>query len=113
MDLSRNESTEKEQDWIQKYRAALNEAPATGSRAAAMRSLCSKVAERLMLTVRSILRTGNRAIPAVSKLPRGVRLMQPQTATTRKPQSIKDPDLKPTAVKKRPAPQRRRKEQAS
>ena len=74
MDAKRICSSEKEQDWIQKYRAALDISSADESRPNAIRTAFSKAAATLRFGIGSLLQK------AVSALRKPVVRMQPTKA---------------------------------
>ncbi len=68
MDTETIGSTEKEQEWIRKYRAALDVASRKGSNLKAVRATFGKVAKILILAIRSVLtKRASTPIPAAAQ----------------------------------------------
>ena len=114
MDTERVGSTEKEQDWIQKYRAALDVTSATESRMKSMCATFGKVAGILSYAMRSILkkRAGTPPSARASKPPNKAGLVQAPTFPDRKLHSVQTV-VKQSAARKHPSLRRQRGEKAS
>ena len=115
MDTETISSTSNEQDWIQKYRAALDMPSGSESRMKALRATFSKVAAILSSGIRSILKTQAIAPPVspVPKQPTEAGLVQTPMIPDLKPRGVHRTAVKQSAARKRPSPQRRRRDKAS
>jgi hypothetical protein len=115
MDAETISSTNNEQDWIQKYRAALDMPSGSESRMKALRATFSKVAGILSSGIRSILKTQAIAPPVspAPKQPTKAGLVQTPTMADLKPRVVHRTAVKQSTARKRPSPQRRRRDKAS
>jgi hypothetical protein len=115
MDMEKVSSTEREQDWIQKYRAALDLPSGTESLVKAVCAPFRRVAGILRFGMHSILkkRAGTPQSAGVSKQPAEEGLVQTPTMPDRKPQSAQSNVVNQSAARKHPSRQRRSGEKAS
>jgi hypothetical protein len=115
METERFGSTEKEQDWIQKYRAALDVTSRTESRMKAVHSTFSKVAGIISFGMRSILKKRARTPPnaAVSKQPAKPGRVPTPTMPDQRVHSVQSSVVKESAARKHPSLQRRSQGKAS
>jgi hypothetical protein len=79
MDTETIGSTETEQEWIRKYRAALDVASRKGSNLKAVRASFGKVAKILILAIRSVLT--KRASPPIPAAAQATKMVVPTSTT--------------------------------
>jgi hypothetical protein len=115
MDTDTVSTAEKDQEWIQKYRAALDLPSGTESRMKSVYATFRKVAGILSVGMRSILK--RRAIvpsnAAVSKQPTKAEVVQTPTMPDRRLRGVHRTVAKQSAARKRRSPRRQSGEKAS
>jgi hypothetical protein len=114
MDTETIGSAEKEQEWIRKYRAALDVPSRKGSRLKAVRATFGKVARILIRAMRSLLmkRTSTPTAAASAQATK-VLLVSSPTKPDRRPHGVQSPVVNSVVARKHPSPRCRSTEKAS
>jgi hypothetical protein len=98
MDTETIGSIEKEQEWIRKYRAALDVPSRKGSKLKAVGGTFGKVAKFVILALRSVLtKRASTPIPVASAQTTKMALVSTSTTPDRRPQDRQSPIVKSVA----------------